>query len=133
MSFPEGSVEGMFFSLPEGWEDIALGIMKEGGHMVQAHIAIGVCATDHEILMRITEYANVFINGMAECESWWFTKGVEGLHDKDFNNKLFDMMTKRMFNWDKKIDKLKDLDKDDSNVVTKGIEEFKNKYLTRVQ
>jgi len=129
MNFPEGSVEGMFFGLPKGWEDIVTDSFRAGRHIAQAFTAIGLTATEHEKLMKLQEYYEVFINGMALSEIFWMEWAMQNLNDPKVNTKLFELMTKRLFNWDKKIDKLAKDDSEDKVKVQGEISKFKETYL----
>lgn len=118
----------LFFGLPKNWRDTVDAIFKDGGSDIEAHLAIGVKATDHEILMKNEVYVEHFRNGMAMSEAYWHKWAREniGLESKLVNTKLFDTMMKRFFKWDQ-IGKEKPDDKTKGN--TKGeVKSFADKY-----
>lgn len=129
MNFPEGSIEAIYFDLPKGWQDMVKESFRNGRHIAHAFTAIGLNATEHAKLMKLSEYAEEFINGMALSEIYWLEWGMTYLNDPKVNTKLFELMTKRMFNWDKKVDKLQKDDSADNDMVQKAKDEFKTKYL----
>ena len=92
----------LFFKLPKDWRDTVDKIFKDGGSDIEAHLAIGVKATDHETLMKNEIYAEHFKNGMAVCEAYWHKWARENIGNpsKDVNTKMFETMMKRFFKWD---------------------------------
>lgn len=140
----------LFFSLPKNWEEIIQEIFMNGGTDIEAHIALGINALDHKTLLSIENYNNAFINGMAISEAWWMKWARETLIDeatyettaegvtierkpKKIDTKLFELVMKRMFKWDKKLDKIEDdgLEKDQPK---KDAEKFTKKYgITKVK
>lgn len=123
------SVEGIFFSLPEDWKEITDQIFEEGGHYTEAFLALGLSAIEHEVVMDADEYMEHFCNGMAKSEAYWFRWARENLNNKDANISLFKAAMDRMFNWSKKLDKLKPEDDSKKRFLMSEKEKYKKKYL----
>ena len=125
----------LFFNLPKNWEEILSEIFMNGGTDIEAHLSLGVSSIDHKVLMAVDQYANAFTNGMAVSEAYWMkwarqTLTDEGSEDgkpKKIDTKLFELVMKRMFAWDKKLDKIKEKDVDKEQ-PKKELDKFKNKY-----
>lgn len=129
------SKSDLFFNLPKNWEEILSEIFMNGGTDIEAHLSLGVSAIDHKVLLAVDQYNNAFTNGMAISEAFWMKwarqtltdEGTEDSKPKKIDTKLFELVMKRMFAWDKKLDKIKekDVDKDQPK---KELAKFKNKY-----
>ena len=125
----------LFFNLPKNWEEILSEIFMNGGTDIEAHLSLGVSSIDHKVLMAVDQYANAFTNGMAVSEAYWMKWARETLTDegsedskpKKIDTKLFELVMKRMFAWDKKLDKIKEKDVDKEQ-PKKELDKFKNKY-----
>ena len=139
----------LFFDLPKGWENTLRNIFANGGGDIEAHLAIGVDAVSHKKLLEVEQYMTEFENGMAVSEAWWMKWAREMLVDqegsvsyqpdgtkieikpKKADTKLFDIMMKRMFSWDKKLDKPEKGEKK-SRKPQEDVEKFKSKYGLKV-
>lgn len=125
----------LFFNLPKNWEEILSEIFMNGGTDIEAHLSLGVSSIDHKVLMAVDQYANAFTNGMAVSEAYWMKwarqtltdEGSEDSKPKKIDTKLFELVMKRMFAWDKKLDKIKEKDVDKEQ-PKKELDKFKNKY-----
>jgi len=135
----------LFFNLPKNWEEILSEIFMNGGTDIEAHLSLGVSSIDHKVLMAVDQYANAFTNGMAVSEAYWMKWARQNLTgcetrteiDEEGNKteikpakidtKLFELVMKRMFAWDKKLDKIKEKDVDKEQ-PKKELDKFKNKY-----
>lgn len=125
----------LFFNLPKNWEEILSEIFMNGGTDIEAHLSLGVSSIDHKVLMAVDQYANAFTNGMAVSEAYWMKwaretltdEGTEDSKPKKIDTKLFELVMKRMFAWDKKLDKIKEKDVDKEQ-PKKELDKFKNKY-----
>ena len=125
----------LFFNLPKNWEEILSEIFMNGGTDIEAHLSLGVSSIDHKVLMAVDQYANAFTNGMAVSEAYWMKwaretltdEGTEDIKPKKIDTKLFELVMKRMFAWDKKLDKIKEKDVDKEQ-PKKELDKFKNKY-----
>lgn len=58
----------LFFGLPSNWRETIENGFKMGWSDVEAHLAIGVTATEHEVLLNNEDYFLEFKNGMALSE-----------------------------------------------------------------
>jgi hypothetical protein len=127
----EHSAEGIFFSLPEGWQEITNEIFENGGHYTEAFLAIGLNAIEHEVVMDIGDYMTHFCNGMAKSEAYWMRWFRENVNQpsKDVNTKLFELAMNRMFDWSKKFDKIKPVDDQKAQFLRSEKEKYKKKYL----
>lgn len=139
----------LFFSLPKGWEETLRGIFANGGGDIEAHLAIGVDAVSHKKLLEVEQYMIEFENGMAVSEAWWMKWARESLVDqegsttylpdgtkietkpKKADTKLFEIMMKRMFAWDKRLDKPEKPENKNKD-PQEAVEKFKNKYGIKV-
>lgn len=122
-------VAELYFKLPKDWNEKAKLMFSTGKSDIQVICSLGISAIEHEALMSIQEYADVFRNGMALCENWWMDWAQENLENKDANNKIFQTMTNRFFKWDKKLDKNKENDLEKKNNSVHGeVEKFGKKY-----
>ena len=119
----------LFFNLPPDWRDTIENGFKEGWSDVEAHLAIGVTATEHEILMKNEDYAIEFANGMALSEAYWmaWARASITMESKLVNTKLFDRFMDRVFKWDAKMKAI--VDKDEKKEVKKrDAKAFAEKY-----
>lgn len=134
----------VFFNLPKNWEEIIGEIFENGGTDVEAHLSLGVNALDHKQLLTIASYSDAFENGMAVSEAWWMKWARDTLTDettvktmddgtvvevkpKKIDTKLFEIFMKRMFAWDKKLDKKKE-DEVEKTEPKKEADKFAKKY-----
>ena len=133
----------LFFNLPKNWEEILSEIFMNGGTDIEAHLSLGISSIDHKVLMAVDQYADAFTNGMAVSEAYWMKWARETLTDEcivvesskgkvtverpKIDTKLFELVMKRMFAWDKKLDKIKEKDVDKEQ-PKKELDKFKNKY-----
>lgn len=129
------SKSDLFFNLPKNWEEILEEVFSSGGTDVEAHLSLKINSIDHKILLSVDNYSNAFINGMAISEAFWMKwaretlmdEGTEDVKAKKIDTKLFELVMKRMFSWDKKLDKPKEkeVEKDQPK---KDADKFKSKY-----
>ena len=119
----------LFFGLPSGWRETILEVFESGGSDVEAHLAIGVTATEQKILLKNEDYLLEFENGMAICEAYWMKWARENVsfESKNVNNKLFEKMMNRLFDWDKRI-KTEEEKGEKKVKKKKDAEEFTKKY-----
>jgi hypothetical protein len=125
------SAEGIYFSLPTDWRDTTDAIFEEGGHYTEAFLAIGLNAVEHEVAMDVEEYMTHFCNGMAKSEAYWMRwfRARVNLPSKEVNTKLFELAMNRMFDWSKKMDKIKPKDESKQKFMESAKEQYKKKYL----
>lgn len=142
----------LFFGLPKDWEDQIRDAFSEGNSDVQVHIMLGVTATQHKEMLKIEQYNNAFADGMAICEAYWMNRAQEALKDREyteeftdedgkevkrtykpakFDNKLFETMMKRMFSWDKRVDKKPTDNSEQNEKSKKDVEKFLTKHGIR--
>jgi hypothetical protein len=129
----QGSGLALFMELPEGWNDIINDEFRLGKSMVEAHLALQISAIEHKLLMSVEEYKNAMLNGMAYSEAYWMDWARLNVMDNKVNTKIFEIMTKRLFGWDKKLDKN---DEDDAKIkdsIKKDADKFAQKYLKAVK
>jgi hypothetical protein len=95
----------LFFNLPKDWRETIENGFREGWSDIEAHLAIGVSATEHEILLKNEDYLIEFKNGMALSEAYWMSwaRSSIQMESKLVNTKLFDRFMDRVFKWDSKI------------------------------
>lgn len=137
----------LFFKLPKDWEDIITDVFMNGGTDVEAHLSLKVNAINHVELLKVDAYKEAFVNGMAISEAWWMKWARETLLDegsydveqgivverkaKKIDTKLFEIFMKRMFSWDKKLDKNNNKDLEKKDDVKKDLDKFSKKYGLR--
>ena len=142
----------LFFSLPKGWEEQVKDLFSEGHGDIQVHIALGVNALEHKALLDVEQYAEAFTNGMAICEAYWMNRAQEALKDREyeetftndegkevkrvykpakFDTKLYETMMKRMFSWDKRLDKKDSNEGEKSNKSKRDADKFLTKHGIR--
>jgi len=129
----QGSGLALFMELPEGWNDTINEEFRLGKSMVEAHLALQISATEHKLLMSVEEYKTAMLNGMAYSEAYWMDWARLNVMDNKVNTKIFEIMTKRLFGWDKKLDKN---DEDDAKIkdsIKKDADKFAQKYLKAVK
>ena len=125
------SAEAIFFGLPEYWREITDEIFENGGHYTEAFLAIGLNAVEHEVVMAIEDYMIHICKGMSKSEAYWMRWFREHVNAeaKTVNTKLFEIAMNRMFNWSKKLDKIKPNDESQKKFIESKKEEYKRKYL----
>jgi len=124
----KGSELALFMELPEGWEDIVMDEFKQGKSDIEAHIALNISATEHKQLLNVEEYKEVMDNGMAESEAFWMNWARTNLTDNKVNTKIFDIMTSRLFAWNKKLDRKDDSDLKKKDSIKKDADKFVQKF-----
>lgn len=119
----------LFFNLPKDWRETIENGFKDGWSDIEAHLAIGVTATEHEILLKNEDYAIEFKNGMALSEAYWlaWARSSIGVESKLVNTKLFDKVMDRLFKWDAKMKALGDKE-EKKDAKKKDAKAFAEKY-----
>ena len=134
----------IFFNLPKNWEEILTEVFGNGGTDVEAHLSLGISALEHRQLLTIDSYNDAFTNGLALSEAWWMKWARDTLTDetrvetmedgttieikpKKIDTKLFEIFMKRVFAWDKKLDKKKE-DEVEKTDTKKEADKFAKKY-----
>ena len=128
-----GSAYAMFLELPDNWQEIIKAEFREGKSMVEAHLALGLSASEHKDLLTVEEYVVEMDNGMALSEAYWMEWARMNLMDNKVNTKIFEIMTRRLFNWDKKVDKNSNDESKKKDSIKKDADKFAQKYLKAVK
>lgn len=128
-----GSALAKYLELQEGWQEIIKNEFREGKSMVEAHLALGLSASEHKDLLTVEEYMVEMDNGMAISEAYWMEWARRNLTDNKVNTKIFEIMTKRLFNWDKKVDKNTNDESKKKDSIKKDADKFAQKYLRAVK
>ncbi len=124
----KGSELALFMELPEGWEDMVMEEFRQGKSDIEAHLCLQLTATEHKQLLNVEEYKEVMDNGMAESEAFWMQWARTNINDPKVNTKLFDIMTSRLFAWNKKLDRKDDSESKKKDTVKKDTDKFAQKF-----
>jgi len=93
------------------WYDIILQAGRDGKHITQFLIQLGISwETHYELLKRNAKYSEAFKEYNKLCENWWYEKGWEAMESgqsNKFNQRLWAIIMSNKFrdNWrEKQVD-----------------------------
>lgn len=94
------------------WKDIMIESGKEGKHITDYLIKLGISWQSHyNLLERNPDYVEAFNQYQKFCEEWWYNKAYESVKNNEstkFNQRLWTIIMKNKFrdNWkeEKNID-----------------------------
>ena len=116
-------------TLPDDWKEKAKKIFEEGGDVKNVIVALGITKKQHETFLLEEGYKDVIDNGMIHSEAYWLDWAKRNVDNKNVNTALFNTMTSRMFNWDKKVEKDKDRKKKDEK--EKKVTSYLDRYTKK--
>lgn len=99
-------------TMPTEWQQIILDAGREGKHITDFLIKLGISWEGHyDLIKRNTKYSETIKEYNKLCENWWFNKAYESIMNGEsnkFNQRLWTQIMKNKFrdNWkdDKQLD-----------------------------
>lgn len=87
--------------LPEGWKEIIIQAGKEGKHITDFLITLGISIQTHySMLERNNEYKHAVKEYEKYCEHYWFEKARQSMEETEgagFNTRLFSLIMRNKF------------------------------------
>ena len=91
--------------LPNGWDDGIVELGEEGGSDVEMRDLLGISTGTWDRLLLEEEYfLETVLRAREKSHVWWIKHSRKELHNKDFNNKLYEMNMQNRFGWNKKTE-----------------------------
>jgi hypothetical protein len=92
--------------LPEGWVEGTLAMAEKGASDIE--IRVEVLGISNDLWTRLMAEEEGFSETITYArelsEVWWIKHSRKELHNKDFNNKLYEMNMQNRFGWNKKVE-----------------------------
>jgi hypothetical protein len=92
--------------LPEGWKDDVLNAGKQGYSDIE--IRVGILDISNNLWGRLMEEEGEFWETITRArdysQTWWLKHSRKELHNKEFNNKLYEMNMQNRYGWNKKTE-----------------------------
>jgi hypothetical protein len=91
--------------LPDGWVNSLVELCEEGGSDVEMRDLLGISeSTWNRLIEEEEEFSRTVLRAREKCHVWWIKHSRKELHNKDFNNKLYEMNMQNRFGWNKKVE-----------------------------
>lgn len=88
-------------TMPPEWYNIIVDAGREGKHITQFLISLGISWESHyELLKRNKKYSEAFKEYNKLCEDWWYNKAHESILNNEsnkFNQRLWTIIMKNKF------------------------------------
>jgi hypothetical protein len=88
--------------IPDGWENIILDAGREGKHITDFLVILGISWQGHYDMMKRNKKYYETINEYEKlCENWWFEKARISMEENNglgFNSRLWSLIMRNKFN-----------------------------------
>ncbi len=92
--------------LPEGWKEDTLNAGKQGYSDIE--IRVGILDISTSLWTRFMdeeeEFSQTITRARDYSQTWWLKHSRKELHNKEFNNKLYEMNMQNRYGWNKKTE-----------------------------
>lgn len=92
--------------LPDNWKNDVIELGKKGGSDIEIRVEILGISNDlfNRFLSEEPEFSETIQRARDYSQSWWTRHSRKELHNKEFNNKLYEMNMMNRFGWNKKTE-----------------------------
>jgi len=109
-------------TMPTEWEKIMLDAGRNGRHITQFLIELGISWDGHHsLLKRNKKYSEAFQEYQKLCEQWWFNKAHQSMDESEgagFNTRLWQVIMTNKFKDNWKSEKHVDIKTDGEKINT---------------
>lgn len=78
---------------------------KEGGSDVEMRDLLGISeSTWNRLIEEEEDFSRTVLRAREKSHVWWIKHSRKELHNKEFNNKLYEMNMQNRFGWNKKTE-----------------------------